>query len=376
MPSCSGSDTNTDAGVSPDEAATLEAFRSDYAQVAYLEYEETLRVSKALQDAVLAFTASPSADTLEAAKKAWLTSRDPYIQTEIFRFYGGPIDADDGPESRINSWPLDEAYIDGVIGNESSGFINDTSVAIDKDSLGALNEVNGEANIATGYHAIEFILWGQDISDTGPGERPYTDFVDGADNTRSNSDRRTEFLVNTTALLVDDLTYLVDAWASDQKNYRADWETTDTQEILRRAFQGFADLSGIEMSGERILTALRTREQEDEHSCFSDNTNADVVNDALGIQAVYHGKFGSFAGTGLIEVIRLRDAKLADDLDQAIQDVVDAAKALEIPFDQAIQQSATQPGYLALSKVVDKLDIQTKLIIEAAALFDITINLA
>ena len=39
---------------------------------------------------------NPTPATLEAAKRAWLLARDDYGPTEAYRFYGGPIDNEDG----------------------------------------------------------------------------------------------------------------------------------------------------------------------------------------------------------------------------------------------------------------------------------------
>ena len=116
---------------------------------------------------------SPTDATLEAAKEAWLTARDDYGPTEAFRFYDGPIDnPDDGPEGQINAWPMDEAYVDYVEGDASAGIVNDTAGVpeITTDVIVAANEEGGETNISTGWHAVEFLLWGQDLSDDGPGE--------------------------------------------------------------------------------------------------------------------------------------------------------------------------------------------------------------
>src|SRR5262249_43610750 len=154
--------------------------------------------------------ADPNDETMAAAKQAWLDARDDYGLTEAFRFYGGPIDNEDnGPEGLLNAWPMDEAYVDYVEGDPNSGIINDppTSPTIEADPLISLNESGGETNISTGWHAIEFLLWGQDLSEDGPGARPASDYVDAP-----NADRRAQYLTVTTDLLVSNLQSLVDAW--------------------------------------------------------------------------------------------------------------------------------------------------------------------
>jgi putative iron-regulated protein len=142
---------------------------------------------------------------MSAAKQAWLDSRDPYLQTEVYRVYDGPIDTpDDGPEGLLNAWPLDEQYIDYVVGDDDAGIINGDDT-IDAATLEGLNEVGGEKNVATGYHAVEFLLWGQDLSETGPGERSYTDYVRDGSGTAANQDRRGTYLNVVGTMLVEHL---------------------------------------------------------------------------------------------------------------------------------------------------------------------------
>ncbi len=184
------------------EGADAPAVVSHYAALVAATYEDTAAAATELQQAIAAFLAAPSADGLAAARKAWLVAREWYGQTEAFRFYGGPIDDDKGPEGRLNSWPLDEAYIDYVRGKPGAGIVNDPRVAITKASLARLNERGGEENISAGWHAIEFLLWGQDRSETGPGDRPFTDYVDRA---APHAARRRQYLQVVTELLLDDL---------------------------------------------------------------------------------------------------------------------------------------------------------------------------
>ena len=173
-----------------------------YAVLVSAGYEDTLAAALELQSAIGAFTKQPSAETLEAARKAWLAAREWYGQTEAFRFYGGPIDDDKGPEGRLNAWPMDESFVDGTRDRPNAGIVNDKKVAITKAYLSRMNERGGEENIATGWHAIEFLLWGQDFNDNGPGDRSFEDFVDGK---KPNADRRRRYLTVVTELLIDDL---------------------------------------------------------------------------------------------------------------------------------------------------------------------------
>ena len=348
--------------------ATPRAVATHYASLVHANYEDTLTAARRLQQAVSGFTAAPTADTLAAARKAWLDAREWYGQTEAFRFYAGPIDDDKGPEGRINAWPMDEAYVDAVKGKPGSGLINNRKVAINKRTLSAANERGGEENIATGWHAIEFLLWGQDLRSDGAGERNADDFVDGKG---ANADRRRQYLTVVTDLLVDDLAALVRAWAPDAKNnYRARFERGGN-ESLRKMLVGLGSLSRGELAGERIEVALASQDQEDEHSCFSDNTHRDVVSNALGIENVWLGRFkrvdGSvLQGASLRDLVAAKDAALADRTSQQIRASVLAAEAVQAPFDREIVGAADAPGRTRLHKVVASLTQQSKDLVSAA----------
>ena len=91
-----------------------------YADIAEAAYGDSLTTGKALQTAIDALLASPSDDTLNVAKAAYIAARIPYQQTEAYRF-GNPM-VDDW-EGRVNAWPLDEGlidYVDAGYGNEEN----------------------------------------------------------------------------------------------------------------------------------------------------------------------------------------------------------------------------------------------------------------
>ena len=262
-----------------------------YANGVHYMYSRSLQSTKVLDRAIDRFLQDPTPSHLESAKRAWLIARDDYGPTEAFRFYDGPIDnPDDGPEGLINAWPLDESYIDYVEGNTGAGIVNDAAAfpTINAELLVSLNEEGGEENVSTGWHAIEFLLWGQDLNAGGPGERPVEDFT-----TKSNAERRATYLAVASDLLVSHLQDMVDAWAPGRSdNYRAEFTSVDSDEALRRIITGIGELSRGELAGERMTVAYEERSQEDEHSCFSDNTTADIIANAVGIQMVFLGDFG------------------------------------------------------------------------------------
>jgi putative iron-regulated protein len=345
-----------------------------YASLVYANYEDTLNSAKAMRQAIGVFLANPSAETQQAAQKAWRAAREFYGQTEAFRFYGGPIDDDNGPEGRLNAWPMDESYVDKVEGNPEAGLINDRSFAIDKDAIAAQNERDGEENIATGYHAIEFLLWGQDMSETGPGNRSYSDFVDGQS---PNADRRRQYLGAVTDLLIDDLDTLVKAWRPGSKlNYRARF-VEDGQESLRKMFVAMGSLSRGELAGERLEVALNSQDQEDEHSCFSDNTHRDAALNATGIENVWLGRYKRADGSVLQgpsprDLVAAKDAALAERASRQIAQSVANANAIQAPFDREIVGAKDAPGRQRIQATVDSLVRQSKDLVAAANAVGIT----
>jgi len=339
---CSG-DPGPVAPLPPDPEEVAESARVTYADIVLESYEDSLDAAVELDSALVAFVAEPSEANLEAARLAWLESREPYLQTEVYRFYDGPIDnPEDGPEGLLNAWPLDENYIDYVEEDPDAGIINDPSQEISAENLVARNEADGEKNISTGYHAIEFLLWGQDLSEDGPGARPYTDYVTDGSGTASNQDRRGEYLLTVSELLVSDLSGLVDAWdTGSSSNYRSEFLSVDAAEALRRMLTGMILLSGNETGGERLQAALDTGEQEDEHSCFSDNTHRDMVQDVQGVVNVWTGTYTPLDGDeldalGVGDVVRAQDKALASDIDDKLDECLALANALEPPFDREI----------------------------------------
>jgi putative iron-regulated protein len=345
-----------------------------YASLVYANYEDTLTAARAMQKAIEDFLAHPSAESQQAAQKAWRAAREFYGQTDAFRFYGGPIDDDKGPEGRLNAWPMDESFVDGVRDNPGAGLINDRNFTITKASLAGQNEKGGEENIATGWHAIEFLLWGQDFNDDGPGDRSYTDFIDGK---APNADRRRLYLKTVTELLIDDLTYVTRAWRPGSKlNYRARF-VEGGQESLRKIFVGLGSLSRGELAGERLEVALNSQDQEDEHSCFSDNTHRDVVTNALGIENVWLGRYrradGSvMQGPSLKDLVAARDAALAEKTSRQIASSVAHANAIQAPFDREIVGGRDAPGRLRIQATINSLVQQSKDLVAAAHAVGIT----
>ena len=382
-------------GVDPQAA---NAVVSQYANLALAVFSDALSTAKTLQQAVDALLATPNDTTLKAAREAWLVARKPYMQSEVFRF-GNPVV--DEWEGQLNAWPLDEGLIDYVakdyqhaLGNPGAqaNIIATTELQVGEDKidvstingelLASLNELGGsEANVATGYHAIEFLLWGQDLngSNPGAGNRPATDFARGEACTGGNCERRADFLKAATGLLVSDLEYMVGQWqAGKSDNYRAKLEAEPADSGLRKMLFGMGSLSLGELAGERMKVALEANSTEDEQDCFSDNTHNSHFFDAKGIRNVYLGEYQKLDGTtlsgpSLSSLLGTIDAQADNTLkadlaatEANLQKLVDSAEKNNQHFDQLI--AADNPaGQQIIRDAIASLVKQTAAIEQAAA---------
>lgn len=337
-----------------DEQAA-KAVVSHYADLALAVFSDAHATGVKLQQAIDALLANPSDATLQAAKEAWLAARVPYMQTEVFRFGNSVVDDWEG---QLNAWPLDEGLIDYVKGDyqhalgnpgATANIIANREVQVGEDKLdvseitgeklASLNELAGsEANVATGYHAIEFLLWGQDLngSNPGAGQRPASDFIAGDGCTGGNCDRRRTYLKAVTDLLVSDLAEMVGQWqAGVADNYRASLEAEPAQNGVRKMLFGMGSLSLGELAGERMKVALEANSTEDEHDCFSDNTHNSHFYNAKGIRNIYLGEYQRVDGS------TLSGASLAS-LVQAVDPQVDSTLKTDLETTEAKLQVLVQ----------------------------------
>ncbi|NVJ95321.1 MAG: peptidase [Marivivens sp.] len=362
---------------------------STYADIALAGYSDSLMTALALQDAVTALVATPSVETLDAARTAWIAARVPYQQTEVFRF-GNPI-VDDW-EGKVNAWPLDEGlmdYVDASYGgptdeNEFAALnviANPTfSIAgmdvdatdITPELIGdVLNEADGiETNVARGYHAIEFLLWGQDLNgtDAGAGDRPYTDFVQGDGCTGGNCDRRVDYLTAATDLLITDLEFIIDQW-NENGAARTDL-LADPDAGIVAMITGMGSLSYGEQAGQRMRLGLMLNDPEEEHDCFSDNTHNSHYYDGKGVQNVYLGQYQRIDGTvvegpGLTALVAAVDPALDDEVRGKLDTTMGALTAIVaaaengMAYDQMLNRRNAE-GEALIMAGVDGLIDQTR----------------
>lgn len=362
-----------------------------YANIAAANYEDSLITAQRLQVAVTALVSEPSAENLTAARAAWLAARVPYQQTEVFRFGNAIVDDWEG---KVNAWPLDEGLIDyvdtsygGPSGQNELAALNvianpiftlsgqqvDATVITPALLSDTLQEADGiEANVATGYHAIEFLLWGQDLNGhgTGAGDRPWTDYAMGDACTNGNCNRRGEYLTAATDLLVSDLDDMARAWAEDG-DARAEL-MSDAGAGLSAILTGMGSLSYGETAGERMRLGVLLNDPEEEQSCFADNTHNDHFYNGIGIRNVYLGEYiradGSLvSGPSLSALVADRDAAVDAEMRARLDDAVMSLARIKIAaeagfaYDQMLERGNAAGEALIMGGVNGLID-QTRAI--------------
>ena len=373
----------------PAFAATPSDILTNYENIAQAAYEDSVTSAKELKAAIDAMVSNPTEETLAAARAAWIKARNPYQQTEAYRFGNAIVDDWEG---NVNAWPLDEGlidYVDTSYGTESeenvfytANVIANPKLEIGGETIDATNITpelladklqeagDVEANVATGYHAIEFLLWGQDLNGTnaGAGNRPVTDF-DTKNCTNGNCDRRIAYLKAATDLLISDLEEMAANWAPGGEA-RKELEAKGEPAGLATIFTGMGSLSYGELAGERTKLGLMLHDPEEEHDCFSDNTHMSHYNDIVGIRNVYFGTYTgldgkTITGPSLAELVAEKDPAVAEELKAKLDATLAAAEAMKAraeageAYDQMIGEG-NEEGNAVVQAVVDGLVAQTK----------------
>lgn len=309
-----------------------------------------LKDAEDLKAKIAEFTAKPNEATHEAAKKAWKQARISYSEAENFRFYGGPIDdPEQGVEGFLNAWPIDESYIDYNKGNPNAGIINDAKKfpKINRELLLSLNEKDGEKNISTGFHAIEFLLWGEDVSLEGAGERSHLDYVASKS---KNAARRAQYLNALVDLLVEHVKKIETQWSGD---YRKAFLAQTPHESATKIMTGITSLLADELAGERMMVALEKQDPENEQDCFSDFSVEDLVANLDGAEKTY-------VRSGMKAHFTKKHAKLALKIQEQFADAKRALAAIDRPLDKTISPSGSPASKKKVQVAIDKVQLLAK----------------
>jgi len=324
-----------------------------YVTLARARYQDSMEAALELLLASKALIDAPGEDTLAAAKAAWIEAHSVYSHAEVFRFGNPNVDAWEGA---VNGWPMDEGLIDyvadGYVHHEGNPFarfniianggapITDELIAefgsgADPKAAPESDMTDVESNVTTGFHAVEFLLWGQDLG-TAPdecGARPHTDFVEGEGCTGGACARRRDYLSAATRLLVADLRKMVADWDPRYRLYATTYLELETEEQLDRAIVGLGSLSYAEVASERLQVALLTGDQEEEQSCFSDTSMIAIEHNLRGVEQTYLGRHVMRDGTvvegaSIADLVRAVDPELDARVRAELAASVEFARAL------------------------------------------------
>ncbi len=224
--------------------------------------------------------------------------------------------------------------------------------------------------MATGYHAIEFLLWGQDLNGTGPGagNRPWTDYG-RANCTHGNCDRRGQYLTAASELLVEDLAWIARQFAPGGQA-RKDLIKGRPDAGISAILTGLGSLSYGELAGERMKLGLLLHDPEEEHDCFSDNTHNSHYYDIVGMLNVYNGRYvridgRQIQGPSLAALVGEVAPDLQREMAAKLETTLAAARRLKERaetkerYDQMIGPNNPE-GNAVVQAVIDGLVDQTK----------------
>lgn len=282
------------------------AILETYADIGLASYQDSLAGAQNLRTAIEDLLNNPTDETLEEARTVWRTARIPYEQSEVF-VAANPVVQD--WVYRVNAWPINESYIDYVQGNSAPNIVESselnvvgTTVSIEKitpDIISqSLHSESGDA--ASGYHVIEYLLWGEDLTgdeekgiDEGAGTRPASDF-DLENCTNDNCARRGDYLYASVNLLIDDLEEMVTNWRVTGEARRV--LLADPEAGISKIFTGLGSLTLGELAGDRLQASLNSGDENSEQDRFSNNTHVSYLFNARGVVGVYFGEYYSMQG--------------------------------------------------------------------------------
>ena len=316
------------SGSSSDKSVDTEAIKTNYVDMAYSVYSDSLSTAEVLQVAVEAFIISPTEQNLLTAKAAYKEARIPYQQSEIMRWDtaitidhdlsadGGPASVDDW-EGQVNAWPLDENHIVSII---------EGSAPITIDLLLSQNGADdNEANVTTGVHAIEFMLWGTDTHGVNPGagERPASDFAIGSSCADAFCSRRADYLSAASQLLVNDLTEMLSEWAPGAENTQGTlaYNFINSNQAIDYIVGSIRAMSSGELASARMSSGLELGDPEEEHDCFSDLSHVAIYYNFQAVRNAFYGRYNSVSGTSLADLVKYKDYSTFTDIDAALESI-------------------------------------------------------
>ena len=324
-------------------------FVSNYSNIAEAASRSALSQGRILKEAISAFVKDPKAETHLLAKVSWMQARLPFLQSEFSRMIVERGEVNHDISNLLNGWPIDPGLIDYTAKVPGENIINNKEKypSITTELLRSINLKAGKSGFTTGYHVIEFLLWGEDSERSSSGKRSFKDYD------KSNSElakRRADYLVACCDLLIEDLENLVSEWDHESKNnLRAHLESMPSDQAIRKILRMVSVLAdGLAES--QIGSIISKESVFKEQSTFSDTTHFDFLHTVAGISnlaaGAYVGLDGKLQvlGLGLIGLAEQAPNARAEKIRSLINDAMKSAQAFKGPFDQFNQDEKNVTG--------------------------------
>lgn len=286
--------TNPSPIINDAGSGTLAPAASSLVDISGSAVDHFCEVSLSLTRSLTAFSDHPSEETLLAARAAWQQTHESLMRIGYLKYL--PIDhpvldhipvvaapsleasktptETNGPRLRIwqvlDQTPLFGGYLDYVAQYPFSGIVN-SEIDITEQTLRVEFQFSDDMYVTTGFHAAEFMLWGED------GNRPVADFIAAQEKPEDHNQRagrRLDLIKSINQALKTDTEKLCSAWAASPNYYVSKFRQyghVQQQEIVLQTVKGALQLT--------IAAELRQHVEgaaSDFHSAYSGNSMNDI----------------------------------------------------------------------------------------------------
>ncbi len=285
-------------------------------------YQQLVAKAAKLSQTTDAFTTNPGAETLKAARNAWIAAREPWEQSEAFAF--GPADSL-GYDGDLDDWPVNETDVQAVINSN------------DKLTPEYI------ANLQTtqkGFHTMEILLFGTNnnkkADDFSPRELAYLKALATAFDGTANS-----LLESWQKGVQGNPPYREVLVTAGNENNQAYLTVTAALEEIVQGVLGCLD----EVANEKIGEPLATKKTDGLESRFSHTSLQDFKNNLLSVQNAYLGTVpaAGTSGKSLRDLVAGADPELDKQIKMEMEGAIAAVDAIPAP----IETNITSPDALA-----------------------------
>lgn len=299
-------------------------------------YNQLYLNSIALEEAANAMSVGDEA-ALDNAKSKWQDTRAPWEESEGFLY--GPVDTE-GIDPAIDSWPVDVNAINNVL---NSG----------NPITQALLDSNNEAR---GFHTLEYFFWGLN------GDKAASDLTA----------REIEYIKAATSDLRSKTEQLYFGWLPTQGNFAANFiNAGESGSVYTSKLNALSEIAeGVtiiadEVANGKIEEPLNGNnggpKPEAEESRFSNNSKLDFANNIRSIQHIYLGDFNGVQGSGLANIVNVKNPTLDAEIQSSIAEAISAIEAIPGTFTQAIVDNRAEVEFAQEKVLALLIKLQSQL---------------